>query len=47
MKIVFESTQAYPIKYDRVTCPECNGQGHIDDITCEECRGTGEVEEMR
>lgn len=42
-----ESAQAYPIKYEWHTCPECSGRGYFDGVMCEECCGTGEVEVMR
>lgn len=31
----------------KITCPECQGTGEIDDKICEYCGGDGYVEEMK
>lgn len=50
MKIVkpweLESLQAYPIRYIRVPCTDCEGTGIYGEDTCQRCMGTGEEEIM-
>ena len=41
-----QSIQAYPTRYIRIDCTDCEGSGEYGEDKCQRCNGTGKEEIM-